>query len=637
MLEIHRFPIKLQNVINLVMNNWNTVLVVPLENEDFVSESISITNGVFQGDVPSGDLFTLSLNPVAWELRRYAGYVVSKPVSSKITHLFFIDDLKVFCGSLTSLINILSAIKEKMEDAGLFWNAKKCNVIILKRGKIDLTCDEIVLDDGTKIKCLKDEDLYKFLGVPENDIHDVDDIVTKMKKVVKQRTSVVWTSPLSDCNKVFSTNMFANSSMEYFMWSQKFNIGDIKEIDISVRSVINNVKAKYPLQMNSSLYLPRKIGGRGLKSLETTYKKTKVTAAMNLLTRDDPRMECVRQFEKKRMEKGRSSCITDAKRFAAEDFNLEFEPAENGFVVHYQKDGETKSTSNKNAVKNMMKKNVTEMLLNETYASKWQGVIFNIRKNDPDINLDECFAWLSRWKDAPVNVINDFQSIYLQIVPTLTFKKFRGEGHITSTVCRLCSQGVESVKHLLSNCSKFISHAYKRRHDRVLQYIMFKYLHKMNMIKDLPAWYTKVSIKPYYEKEGVEVYWDIPEYSGYSNETEHGPLRPDAKIVNKTSKTILVLEMSIPWVENRKTKLVEKEEKYTNIVQNLKIDNPGYTVQQLTFIVDCLGGYSKDLRASLETLGLTKPEVNSILPGIQKILVIEANSVINHFKVLTMK
>ena len=145
------------------------------------------------------------------------------------------------------------------------------------------------------------------------------------------------------------------------------------------------------------------------------------------------------------------------------------------------------------------------------------------------------------------------------------------------------------------------------------------------MIKDFPAWYTKITIKPLYENEEIAVFWDIPEYSGFENELEHGPLRPDGKVINKITKTILVLEMSIPWIENRKSKLDEKEEKYTNIVQNLKVDNPGYNVQQLTFIVDCLGGYSKDLRNNLVLLGLTECDIDSILPGIQKILVIEAN------------
>ena len=140
-----------------------------------------------------------------------------------------------------------------------------------------------------------------------------------------------------------------------------------------------------------------------------------------------------------------------------------------------------------------------------------------------------------------------------------------------------------------------------------------------------------------YKNEKIEVYWDIPEYSGHEDEIESGPLRPDGKIINDETKNIFVLEMSIPWIKNRRSKLEEKERKYINIVQNLIVDNPGYTVKQATFIVDCMGGYSKDLIENLKLLGLTRSEIDSIIPGIQKIIVTEANSVINHFKILAMK
>ena len=80
----------------------------------------------------------------------------------------------------------------------------------------------------------------------------------------------------------------------------------------------------------------------------------------------------------------------------------------------------------------------------------------------------------------------------------------------------------------------------------------------------------------------------------------------------------------------------EKEGNYANIIQSLKVDNPGYHVKQATFIIDCLGGYSMDLADNLKLLNLTRSEIDSILPGIQRIVVTEANSVINHFKVATM-
>ncbi len=636
MLEIHRFPLKLRKVITEIMKNWNTILIVPLEEVQFESEPIFITNGLFQGDVMSADCFKLSLNPVSWELRRSEGYTISKPIKEKITHSFFIDDLKAYAKTLAELIKLMSKIKEKMEDAGLEWNAKKTNILNIVRGVIDTSVLEVCLLDGTKIKCLSAEDLYKFLGVPENIVHDVGDIVETFRKVVKQRTNVIWSSPLSDFNKVAATNSFVHSSLEYFMWSEKFNIEDIRGIDLIIRNILNERKAKYKLQKNESLYLPRIMGGRGLKNLESTYKRTKVAAAMNLLTNVDPRLRIVCKFEKLRKERGRSSILTDAIRYAKEDFIIDFEPLEHDFVVHYEKDGQKVSTSKKEIVKSTMKKNLTKRMHDELLSATWQGRILKSRTEDTEISFKECFAWLSRWKDAPVEVINDFQSIYLQTIPTLTFRKYRGEPSIVSTTCRLCHNGEESVKHLLSNCGKFVNHAYKRRHDRVLQFIVFKFLNKNGLIAELPPWYTKICIKPCYENNELQLYWDIPEYSGYDTELENGPLRPDGKIINIKKKSILVLEMSVPWIENRKSKLEEKESKYVNIIQGLKVDNPGFEVQQLTFIVDCLGGFSKDLPENLALLDFTKKDIDSILPGIQKIVITEANAVINNFKISTM-
>ena len=73
------------------------------------------------------------------------------------------------------------------------------------------------------------------------------------------------------------------------------------------------------------------------------------------------------------------------------------------------------------------------------------------------------------------------------------------------------------------------------------------------------------------------------------------------------------------------------------IIQSLKVDNPGFLVEQATFIIDCMGGYSKDLIDNLSSIGLTRNEIDSILPKIQRIVITEANATINRFKVLTMK
>ena len=159
-----------------------------------------------------------------------------------------------------------------------------------------------------------------------------------------------------------------------------------------------------------------------------------------------------------------------------------------------------------------------------------------------------------------------------------------------------------------------------------------------NFIERCPAWYTEVSIKPLYENEKSTITWNIPEYTGYeeikSREGEHVK-RPDAKIILRDQKVIYVLEMTVPWIENRAVKLTEKIEKYLHIIQGLKVEFPNYKVEQLTFIMDCLGGFSSNLKENVKKLGFDDKKCKTILNGMQKIILSEASTLIDRFKVMT--
>ena len=159
------------------------------------------------------------------------------------------------------------------------------------------------------------------------------------------------------------------------------------------------------------------------------------------------------------------------------------------------------------------------------------------------------------------------------------------------------------MKHLLSNCDVLAKVDYIRRHNRSLQCILFPLLKANNLIDECPPWYSNIIIKPRYENDDVIVLWEIPEYTGYENEEEDKLQRPDGKIIFKKEKKILILEMSIPWIENREIKIKEKEDKYKDIITKLKIENPGFIVEQATFIIDVLGGYSMHLKWNIAKLG----------------------------------
>ena len=96
-------------------------------------------------------------------------YRRSKPISTKTTHLLYIDDMKLFAASENKLVKrVMTVTKNGMEITGLKWNEKKCAVIHVKRGQVEQGSGDMKMADLTRIKSLDQHNNYKFLGVFEN-------------------------------------------------------------------------------------------------------------------------------------------------------------------------------------------------------------------------------------------------------------------------------------------------------------------------------------------------------------------------------------------------------------------------------------------------------------------------------------
>ena len=108
----------------------------------------------------------MCLNPVAWKLRSTEGYRLSRSVGSKVTNLLNIDDLKVFAASQAKLNTVRKRTKEAMEDIGLQWNPKKCNVLNVRRG-VPVDVPERFKSAETVIDSPKEDTNYRLLGAPE--------------------------------------------------------------------------------------------------------------------------------------------------------------------------------------------------------------------------------------------------------------------------------------------------------------------------------------------------------------------------------------------------------------------------------------------------------------------------------------
>ena len=251
------------------------------------SELIRFKRGLPQGDSVCPRLFTLCLNPVAWMLRATEGYKLSKPIIAKVIDLLFIDDLKVFAQSQSKLNKVLMSTQEALKGIGFDLNPKKCSVANVKGGKQVFDGAKVNLEGTTAITSLKEGEQYTFLGVLES-LKQEDNGLKDCCQEIYPTSICIWSSPLSDWNKVKSTNEFALSIFMYLMWTQTWPLAELRQIDRRVRKIIVAKGGRHPTSSNASLYLPRSMGGRGLRSVEQESKLTKIKAALKIYENPDP-------------------------------------------------------------------------------------------------------------------------------------------------------------------------------------------------------------------------------------------------------------------------------------------------------------------------------------------------------------
>ena len=94
-----------------------------------------------------------------------------------------------------------------------------------------------------------------------------------------RRISIIWSSPLSDWNRVQETNQYALPVLRYLMWTQHWTLLELREVDRAARKIIVENGGKHPSSPTSLLYLPKEKWGIVNPVCVTTEGKVPVTAA----------------------------------------------------------------------------------------------------------------------------------------------------------------------------------------------------------------------------------------------------------------------------------------------------------------------------------------------------------------------
>ena len=131
---------------------------------------------------------------------------------------------------------------------------------------------------------------------------------------------------------------------------------------------------------------------------------------------------------------------------------------------------------------------------------KWQGKLITARKEDGDLNTEQCLWWLSEWRTCPTHTIAGMFEIYEQLLPTRLYAIHKTQASPTSDpTCRLCSTAPESMAHVLSACPALAQTKYLARHDAVLKVLFFDIIENLGLIEASSPWYSPTKPQPVYK------------------------------------------------------------------------------------------------------------------------------------------
>jgi len=219
------------------MEKWNTRLILKTKQEVMQSQPIQIRRGIFQGDSLSPLLFCIAHIPSTNELNRAnCGYQVHG-TEGKISHLLYMDDLKLLGRNENDLENEIKIVQTISKDTNMKFGLEKYARICLKRGSVQSKM-HVGSTFENDIKELDPRKVYKYLGIEEGfDIQHKNE-KEKLKKEYLRRLRLVLSKELSAKNKIQAIGSLAVTVPRYSFGIINWHQEELQKLDRKTRKLL---------------------------------------------------------------------------------------------------------------------------------------------------------------------------------------------------------------------------------------------------------------------------------------------------------------------------------------------------------------------------------------------------------------
>ena len=190
---------------------------------------MKIRRGIFQGDSVPPVLFVLAIILLTLVLRHTEASYEFKKGGQKISHLLFMDNLKLFAKNDDQIDSLVNTVRFFSDDIKMEFGLPKCGVLIMKRGKV-IKSERISMLDGKMIKNIE-EGGYKYLGILEADGVKHEEMKDQIKKEYIRRVRNILKSKLNGGNIILAINSRAVSIVRYGAGIISWTKMELEELD----------------------------------------------------------------------------------------------------------------------------------------------------------------------------------------------------------------------------------------------------------------------------------------------------------------------------------------------------------------------------------------------------------------------